>query len=284
MSLNSGTILRRIVTTPLSTSAHKLATIILDATSWKDGFNGLERGTASFFLADLEGLMGVSRQYLSLLLAEIDASDLGLERKKLGNKFSPWTFRWLPVDKSNRGGNGPSRQDDRSLLRESLNKTIFTGRIEIGDNSATRRSSWLKLIEAAKGVLPCCGVDAATIWERFQAFNRAKGNLTVPAGYLLGFMRKWRVGFGGKVQTSERPVHHPDAAREVTPAEQHAAKVAAAAPSGNWQFHRADLERLIGRERYEDRIASVMGRLGLGRFRAMLVVHGEAASRGELLT
>lgn len=282
MTLNSGTILRRIVTSKLSTSAHKLATIILDATSWKDGFNGLERGTASFFLIDLEGMMGVSRQYLSLLLAELDDSNLGLERKKLGNKFSPWTFRWLPVDKSDGGGNGSSRQHDRSPLIESLNKTIFTGRIEIGDNSDRQRSPWLKLIDAAKGVLPCCGVDAATIWERFQAFNRAKGNRTVPAGYLLGFMRKWRVGFGAKVQAGEKPTIQGEVAPMATPEEQRATQIAAAAPVKNWQFHRTDLERLIGRDRYQDRIASVMQRLGLGWFRAMLVVHGEAASAGEL--
>ena len=282
MTLNSGTILRRIVMSKLSTSAHKLATIILDATSWKDGFNGLERGTASFFLIDLEVMMGVSRQYLSLLLAELDASDLGLERRKLGNKFSPWTFRWLPVDKSDEGGNGLSRQEDRSLLRESLNKTIFTGSIEIGDNSATRRSSWLKLIDTAKGVLACCGVDAATIWERFQAFNRAKGNQTVPAGYLLGFMRKWRVGFGEKSQAGKRPATQEEVAPMVTPEVQCATQIAAAAPVGNWHFHRADLERLIGRDRYEDRIARAMERLRVGWFRAMLVVHGEAMICSEI--
>ena len=29
-------------------SAHKLATIILDGIAWKDGYNGLVRGTAAF--------------------------------------------------------------------------------------------------------------------------------------------------------------------------------------------------------------------------------------------
>jgi hypothetical protein len=53
MELTTGAILRRITETPLSTAAHKLATIILDGIAWKDGYNGLERGTAAFTLAHL---------------------------------------------------------------------------------------------------------------------------------------------------------------------------------------------------------------------------------------
>jgi hypothetical protein len=65
MELTTGAILRRITETPLSTAAHKLATIILDGIAWKDGYNGLERGTAAFTLAHLAEKMGVSRQHLS---------------------------------------------------------------------------------------------------------------------------------------------------------------------------------------------------------------------------
>ena len=60
MELTTGAILRRITETDLSVSAHKLATIILDGIAWKDGYNGLERGTAAFTLAHLTQKMGVS--------------------------------------------------------------------------------------------------------------------------------------------------------------------------------------------------------------------------------
>jgi hypothetical protein len=53
MELTTGAILRRIHETPLSTAAHKLASIILDGIAWKDGYNGLERGMAAFTLAQL---------------------------------------------------------------------------------------------------------------------------------------------------------------------------------------------------------------------------------------
>ncbi len=53
MNMTTGAILRRITETDLSVSAHKLATIILDGIAWKDGYNGLERGTAAFTLAHL---------------------------------------------------------------------------------------------------------------------------------------------------------------------------------------------------------------------------------------
>lgn len=110
MDLTSGAILRRIIATPLSVTAHKLATIILDGTSWKDGYNGLERGTAAFTLTHLIDLMGISRQHMSTLLGELDASGLGLERSKPGGKFAPWIFRWAPVDNS-----GSGQKDTTSL-------------------------------------------------------------------------------------------------------------------------------------------------------------------------
>jgi hypothetical protein len=50
MEPTTGLILRRITQTELSVSAHKLATVILDAIAWKEGYNGLPRGTAAFTL------------------------------------------------------------------------------------------------------------------------------------------------------------------------------------------------------------------------------------------
>ena len=94
MELTTGAILRRITETPLSTSAHKLATIILDGIAWKDGYNGLERGTAAFTLAHLAEKMGVSRQHLTALLVELAASALALVRWKPNGKFAPWLFRF----------------------------------------------------------------------------------------------------------------------------------------------------------------------------------------------
>lgn len=39
------------------------------------------------------------------------------------------------------------------------------------------------------------------IWYRFLAFNRLRGNAVVSAGFLLGFMRKWRTPFEAYVPT-----------------------------------------------------------------------------------
>ena len=280
MTMTSGAILRRIIAARLSFSAHALATIILDGTSWKTGFNGLQRGTASFQLTDLMETMDISRQHLSTLLAELDASTIGLTRKKLEGKYAPWIFRWLPVDKGDGGSNDSASQDETSPLIESLNKTVFTGRIEIGDNSTPLTKAWKIIIDTAKRLLPCCSVAAEVIWERFQAFNRAKGNTTVPAGYLLGFMRKWRV------VTPKAPAGLTNAAEKSVPAaapqDLEALRLAAPAPASNWKFHQADLLRLIGVDHYERRILALMDRLGVNHFAAMLAVHGQAAASGEL--
>ena len=94
MNMTTGSILRRITETDLSVSAHKLATIILDGIAWKDGYNGLERGTAAFTLAHLAEKMHVSRQHLTALLSELADSALCLIRWKPNGKFAPWLFRF----------------------------------------------------------------------------------------------------------------------------------------------------------------------------------------------
>jgi AraC-like DNA-binding protein len=188
MELTTGSLLRRITETDLSVSAHKLATIILDGIAWKDGYNGLPRGTAAFTLASLAERMGVSRQYLSNLLGELASSPLRLERRKTHGKYAPWLFRFGERFREN-PKHGMSSGDDTSLFREESHKTMFSGKIEIGETQSVFQTRWAELIKAAKRALPCWNVDTQVIWERFIAFNRQRGNASVPAGYLLGFMR-----------------------------------------------------------------------------------------------
>ena len=274
MELTTGAILRRITETSLSVSAHKLATIILDGIAWKDGYNGLERGTAAFTLGTLADKMGVSRQHLSLLLAELASSALGLLRWKPHGKFAPWLFQFGAVDNPASEPDLVSATDDTSLSRDSKNKMMFAGKIEIGAGSNVHRTPWADLIKAAKAALPCWNVDTQVIWDAFRAFNRARGNVEVPAGYLLGFMRKWR--------SSGVTLPRPEPERVLRPREQEAAELIRLAPVTNWRFHEQDLERRIGREAYAERIRAMQARLGLNRFAAALAVHGEAARGREI--
>ena len=161
MELTTGAILRRITETPLSTAAHKLATIILDGIAWKDGYNGLERGTAAFTLAHLAEKMGVSRQHLTALLVELAASGLALVRWKPNGKFAPWLFRFGGSEEVDASPDVVSATGDTSLSRDSKNKTIFAGRIEIGAGTNVYRTPWADLIKAAKASLACWNVDYA---------------------------------------------------------------------------------------------------------------------------
>ena len=277
MQLTTGAILRRITETDLSVSAHKLATIILDGIAWKDGYNGLDRGTAAFTLAHLAEKMGVSRQYLSVLLAELANSPLRLERQKPHGKYAPWLFRFGSV-----GGDGPqdlaSSDGDTSLSIEEENKTIFSGRIDIGTSANVYQTRWAEMIKAAKACLPCWNVDTGVIWERFLAFNRARGNRAVPAGFLLGFMRKWRTAQGEvkAVQSASVP------SAPVRPQDQELMAQIRCAPVANRQFHEADLCRVIGQPAYRARVLAVVERFRCAEFTAMLAVHGAAVRAGEI--
>jgi len=278
MELTTGAILRRITETPLSTAAHKLATIILDGIAWKDGYNGLERGTAAFTLAHLAKKMGVSRQHLTALLVELAASGLALVRWKPNGKFAPWLFRFGAHEAADVLPDVVSAAGDTSLSRDSKNKTIFAGRIEIADGTNVYQTPWADLIKAAKAALACWNVDTQVIWERFLAFNLARGNFAVPAGFLLGFMRRWRTSPHSEV----KPAADVAVRRASTPKDLELQRLISAAPSKNWQFHAADLRRLIGQIAYDARVAKMEDQFGCPRFAASLAVHGLAVLAGEI--
>ncbi len=279
MELTTGAILRRITETPLSTAAHKLATIILDGIAWKDGYNGLERGTAAFTLSHLAEKMGVSRQHLTALLVELTASGLALVRWKPNGKFAPWLFRFGGNADADAPPDVVSTSGDTSLSRESNNKTIFAGRIEIGAGTDVYSTTWAGLIKAAKASLACWNVDSQIIWERFIAFNRARGNSRVPAGFLLGFMRRWRSNSSSRAPASSAGAV-PQLAADPKAQELH--DQIRAAPSSNRQFHASELCRLIGQAAYEARVLDVARRFGCPKFAAILAVHGRAVLAGEI--
>jgi hypothetical protein len=127
MEPTTGLILRRITQTDLSVSAHKLATLILDGIAWKDGYNGLSRGTAAFTLTALAEKMDVSRQYLTVLLGELEASSLKLEREKPNGKFAPWLFRFAAFDQSDNPQDVVSGGGDTSLSRKDSHKLYSQG-------------------------------------------------------------------------------------------------------------------------------------------------------------
>jgi hypothetical protein len=131
---------------------------------------------------------------------------------------------------------------------------------------------------AAKKALPCWNVDTQVIWDRFLAFNRSRGNDKVPAGFLLGFMRRWRTSPG----TVRQPMAVPTSEQAPDPRERELHDQIKAAPSCNRQFHASDLCRLIGQAAYEARVLDVIQRFGCPRFTATLAVHGRAVMAREI--
>lgn len=278
MTQTTGAILRRIIETDLSVAAHKLATFILDGIAWKDGYNGLERGTAAFTLAHLAEKMGMSRQHLTALLAELATSTVELVRWKPNGKFAPWLFRFGEAKGKAMPPDVVSATGDTSLSRDSENKTIFAGRIEIDAPRNVYQTPWAEIIKAAKTSLSCWNVDNQAIWDRFLTFNRARGNTAVPAGFLLGFMRKWRTSSGAKVI----PICDPKPQRMLDPAAQVLNCLIAAAPSKNREFHASDLRRLIGQAAYDRRVIDASQQFECPRFTAILAVHGAAVLAKEI--
>jgi hypothetical protein len=164
------------------------------------------------------------------------------------------------------------------LSRDSENKTIFAGRIEIDAPRNVYQTPWAEMIKAAKTSLACWNVDTQAIWDRFVAFNKGRGNSAVPAGFLLGFMRKWRNSAGA----ATRSTADAKSRRAPDPSEQELHRLVKAAPSKNREFHASDLCRLIGQAAYDARVLGVVRQFGCPKFAAILAVHGRAVMAGEI--
>lgn len=272
MEMTTGAVLRRITRTELSMAAHKLATLILDGMTWKEGYNGLPKGCAGFTMTGLAGAMGVSRQYVYTLLAELESSELQLTRDRIGGGSTLWLFRFGCYDADDE--TPPTTRGDKPLYSEESNKT-FTGLIEIeGRSDVSLSQRWLARIAAVKDALPCRGFDARHIWERFRAFNRSRGHSRVPAGWLLGFMRKWRVNAG------ESPMAPAEEVQALSKSQLVLQSLIARAPVANRDFQERALRKSWGDGGYEQRLKAMMQRFGCGRFSAALAVHGAAVGAG----
>ena len=158
--------------------------------------------------------------------------------------------------------------------------TVFSGHINIDETPNLFQTCWAELIKAAKTALPCWNVDTQVIWDRFLAFNRARGNDRVPAGYLLGFMRKWRTSAANPPPTASTG---PEPQRMADSKAQALQDLIRAAPSSNRQFHASDLCRLIGQAAYDARVFDVVRQFGCPSFTATLAVHGKAVLAGEIV-
>lgn len=276
MELTTGAILRRITHTDLSCAAHKLATLILDGVAWKEGYNGLPHGTAAFTLSDLAERMEVSRQHLHSLLTELAASGLRLLRHRGKGRFAPWLFRFGCCDDPDLDDDVSTTADTSPYIRDS-NKNVFFGTIMVDREGPETAARWLALIGRAKTALPCRAADSRHIWDRFREFNRRHGREAVPAGYLLGFMRKWR-GSGGEF----RPSPPSQAIEAVASGVRELQRLMAPAPFINRYFHESDLKRKLGVDRYEKRVEDLRSRFGCSVFQAQLAVHGMAVAEGVI--
>ncbi len=100
----------------------------------------------------------------------------------------------------------------------------------------------------------------------------------MPAGFLLGFMRKWRTSLGAALSPAATSITQ----RKLDPAERELHQLIAAAPSKNREFHASDLRQRIGQVAYDARVLDVVRQFDCPRFTATLAVHGTAVSAREI--
>lgn len=107
-------------------------------------------------------------------------------------------------------------------------------------------------------------------WRNFIPFNRSRRNAEVPAGYLQGFVRKWRTS-GRSVPTEVGQQREPFSSENRA-----FLALTSAASLANRHFHAADLIRKIGAESEVVRVAAVIKQFCYRRFAVALAFHGQA--------
>ena len=114
------------------------------------------------------------------------------------------------------------------------------------------------------------------IWNRFLAFNRARGNDKVPAGFLLGFMHRWRTSPGAAVCAEE-----PAAPLQAQDLQERdffflfflLHNQIKAAPIFNRQLHGQTCVASSGKPLTDARVLDAIRLFGCPRFTATLAVH-----------
>lgn len=193
MKYTTGSFLRAILAANLSSTAHKLATLILSETAWTDGYRNLKKGQAAFTLKELYETLGVSRQRLHDLLEELKTSKLNLKWYK-PQRGQPRIFFFGCANRTNKTEPTTSRKSDATPYIEKTQKIISWGsNINVGKTTAKiENTPYKKIIDSAKMTSPAATVDSQIIWDAFCARNRKAEKQVVPFGYLLGFIKNWR--------------------------------------------------------------------------------------------
>ena len=155
-------------------------------------------------------------------------------------------------------------------------------KIRIEDGKSVWRTPWASVIERFKRGTHAEKLDAQYLWSGFCGLNLRNGRDQVPLRFLIGFLKKyprkrtdWTVSRPAAAPTPPEPT-------TIDPATRSLVELARPAPYENRYFHKADLQRHIGTDPYEGRVAAMMDCFSCGRFQAELAVHGEAVSRGEI--
>lgn len=167
-----------------------------------------------------------------------------------------------------------SATDDTSLFRDSKNKMIFAGKIEIRGASDVHHTPWAEVIKAAKGALPCWNVDTQSDLAGLPCLQPGKGQGSRARRISLGL----HAGNGGArlLRRTARTGAYPwgqGAGSCCSDSAGTRAKLAIPR-AGSAAAHRP--------RAYDDRVSAMQIRLGLNRFAAALSVHGEAVkNRGD---
>jgi len=101
--------------------------------------------------------------------------------------------------------------------------------------------------------------------------NRTHDNVSAPAGFLLGFMRRWRKSPG----EAHRSIPPLTPEKPLNPRERDLLAQIKAAPSINRQFHASDLCRAIGQAAYDAQVLDAIKQFACPK-------HGQVVLGGEI--
>ncbi len=271
-------------------AALRTANALAGHISYDGVFRGAPKGSAAFTMKELRIVTALSERAIRAALDEL-AILFGLTIQRRHHNRHLFTFSKtcdVTADTPAAVDPAPARPA-RNAAKQRVTGTavppsLYTGTKSNNDTPSTIQISegagsvyqtpFAAVIDTAKKGTEAEKMDTQFLWAGFHILNRRNSHAHAPLSWLIAFVRK------AKPKFEPAPKAPPKQSAPTPPCTDPVILMARPAPFANKAFHEGDLQKAIGKDAYDHRVAEIQRTYGANHFAAKLAVHGQAVKEG----
>ncbi|MEP3329255.1 hypothetical protein [Sedimentitalea sp.] len=287
---HSGDFMRLFARTPMTGAALRTANALAGYISYDGVFRGAPRGFAAFTMKELQIVTALSERAIRAALDEL-ARLFGLTIQRRHHDRHLFTFSKVydatadmpaSADPAPMEPAQPSPENrvtgttvPPSLYTKTRSNNDTPSSIQISEGvGSVYQTPFAAVIDRAKKGTEAEAMDTQFLWAGFHMLNCRNSHAHTPLSWLVAFVRKAKPKFQSAAKAPpKQAAPTPACADPVT-------LMARPAPFSNKDFHEINLQKIIGKDAYDERIAAIQKTYGAGRYAARLAVHGQAVKDG----